>query len=118
MREPHAHTVHRHWLALACLMPAMLLVPPAQAESVSQSRQAELRRLLLQDCGSCHGMRLSGGLGPPLTARSLSGKSRNYLVEAVREGRPGTPMPPWKYVLSEADIGWLVDYLLASRVSR
>ena len=73
--------------------------------------QAELRNLLHQDCGSCHGMRLTGGLGPALTPEALHGKPRELLIATVSEGRPGTPMPPWKPLLSEVEIAWLVDTL-------
>ena len=83
----------------------------ATAERPPPARQDELRNLLLQDCGSCHGMRLTGGLGPALTPQALQGKPRELLITTVSEGRPGTPMPPWKPLLSESDIAWLVDYL-------
>ncbi|MGB7934834.1 MAG: cytochrome c [Gammaproteobacteria bacterium] len=94
-------------LLYACLLPANVVM----AESLSTERQAELRNLLLQDCGSCHGMRLTGGLGPALTPQALQGKPRELLITTVSEGRPGTPMPPWKPLLSESDIAWLVDHM-------
>ena len=98
------------WFAILVL--SLLLVAPAHASSLSPERQGELRGLLYQDCGSCHGMKLTGGLGPPLLASRLSQKPRALLLATVRDGRAGTPMPPWKNLLSEADIDWLVDYLL------
>ena len=82
------------------------------ADLPSPERQQELQYLLLQDCGSCHGMRLTGGLGPALTPEALAGKPRALLVATVREGRAGTPMPPWKNLLPDEDINWLVDYLM------
>jgi cytochrome c55X len=95
------------WLLLC----ACLLASAARAEMPSTERQAELRNLLLQDCGSCHGMRLTGGLGPALTPQALHDKPRETLIATVSEGRPGTPMPPWKPLLSASEIAWLVDYL-------
>jgi cytochrome c55X len=97
------------WYALA--LSAMILGTSALAETPAPQRQAELRNLLLQDCGSCHGMRLTGGLGPALTPQALQGKPRELLIATVSEGRPGTPMPPWKALLSEPEIAWLVDTL-------
>ncbi len=88
------------------------------AAPLSGERQAQLRSLLYQDCGSCHGMRLTGGLGPALTPDALAGKSRELLLATVRDGRAGTPMPPWKKLLSEADIEWLVDYLMQPGATR
>jgi len=98
----------RGWLIGVLLCSAAL----AQAAGPTPERQAELRDLLLQDCGSCHGMTLKGGLGPALTRQALQGKSRERLRLAIRDGRPGTPMPPWKTLLQPAEIDWLVDQLL------
>lgn len=81
------------------------------ADSLTIERGRALRQLLYQDCGSCHGMRLTGGLGPALTRDAIIDKSREYLVSVIRDGRPGTPMPPWKGLLSAADINWLVTIL-------
>ena len=88
-----------------------VLAAPVFGDTPSGERQAELRKLLYQDCGSCHGMRLTGGLGPALTAQALAGKPRGLLLATISEGRAGTPMPPWKALLNQDDIAWLVDYL-------
>ncbi|HED16737.1 MAG TPA: cytochrome c [Gammaproteobacteria bacterium] len=82
-----------------------------QPTSLSEQRRAELKDLLLQDCGSCHGMTLKGGLGPALTPDVLHNKSRQMITVTITEGRPGTPMPPWKTILSEQEIHWLVETL-------
>jgi len=94
------------------LLCTCLLAASATAETPSPARQDELHNLLLQDCGSCHGMRLTGGLGPALTPQALQGKPREQLIATVSDGRPGTPMPPWKPLLSHSDIAWLVDYMI------
>ncbi|MNG96485.1 hypothetical protein D3C79_555540 [compost metagenome] len=90
---------------------SLLLVPPAFAAPDAQ-RQAQLEHLLAQDCGACHGLHLTGGLGPELTPAALAGKPRDGLIATVRLGRPGTAMPAWEALLSADDIGWLVDHLL------
>jgi cytochrome c55X len=102
---------------LCVLLLAVWLMSPLAAEPLSADRQAQLKNLLQQDCGSCHGMRLTGGLGPALTTQALAGKSRELLVATISEGRPGTPMPPWKPLLSEADIQWLAEYLQSPGVA-
>lgn len=81
------------------------------ADALTPQRQDELRNLLEQDCGSCHGMTLKGGLGPALTTEVLKNKPIELITTTIREGRPGTPMPPWKHLLSEADISWLAKTL-------
>lgn len=91
--------------ALACLM-----APPASAEV--QSTPAQLERLVRQDCGSCHGLTLKGGLGPDLRAARLSGRSSEELARIILDGIPGTAMPPWRPLLSEAEAKWIANYLL------
>ncbi len=76
------------------------------------SRQKELVHLVRQDCGSCHGMTLQGGLGPALLPESLKDKPAEGLVATVYYGRPGTPMPPWKQFMSEAEADWIVKKLM------
>ena len=75
-------------------------------------RQTELLHLLKHDCGSCHGMTLQGGLGPALTASALAGKSSNFLQQTILDGRTGTAMPPWRALLSEQEVAWLVEILI------
>lgn len=74
-------------------------------------RQGQLLYLLRQDCGSCHGLTLKGGLGPPLLPQSLSGKDEDGLVDIILNGREGTPMPPWRPFMSESEARWLVGVL-------
>ena len=78
------------------------------------ARQRELVTLLKQDCGSCHGMRLTGGLGPALTADALRAKPEDALVATIVSGRPGTAMPPWQRFVSEAEARWLVARMQAN----
>ncbi|MCW8901155.1 MAG: cytochrome c [Gammaproteobacteria bacterium] len=85
----------------------------AQAESLTQERKVELKNLLVQDCGSCHGMTMKGGLGPALTPDVLASKSRQMIEITITHGRPGTPMPPWNTILTKQDINWIVDTLYA-----
>lgn len=83
------------------------------SESISKLRRTELQNLLLQDCGSCHGMTMKGGLGPALTPDVLKGKSREMLETTILYGRPGTPMPPWDKLLTKAEVNWLLHVLYA-----
>lgn len=96
--------------ALAALV--LLAAGAAAAGEPPPGRQAELVGLLRQDCGSCHGMTLKGGLGPPLLPAALAGKDVDALVAIVLDGVPGKPMPPWRPELSEEEARWLVSKLL------
>lgn len=98
---------------LGALVTALVLaLPTVAADAPSVERQLQLDNLLLQDCGSCHGLRMTGGLGPALTVEALAGKPRDSLIATVAHGRPGTAMPGWNALLDEQDVAWLVDQLL------
>jgi cytochrome c55X len=81
-------------------------------DGVSDARHAELVRLVRNDCGSCHGLKLNGGLGPALLPAALEGKAPEGLREVILQGRPGTAMPPWSSFLTEADANWIVEQLM------
>ncbi|MBX9610169.1 MAG: cytochrome c [Burkholderiales bacterium] len=92
----------------------LLLLGGAQAESPAPpdaARQQALVHMVRQDCGSCHGMRLTGGLGPALTREALTDRPLESLVATIYHGRPGTPMPPWRAMLSEAEARWVAVQL-------
>lgn len=71
----------------------------------------KLTSLVRQDCGSCHGLTLKGGLGKPLTAEQLARWDRDQLAHIILDGVPGTPMPPWRPLLTELDARWIADRL-------
>lgn len=102
---------HARLKQMFAVLALITLAAPLYAGELSQARQHELLYLLKQDCGSCHGLTLKGGLGPALTPQALKGKPRAAMVATIMNGRPGTPMPPWSSELSEADARWLVDAL-------
>lgn len=89
----------------------LLSTAVAWADGPDVDRQQQLLHLLKQDCGSCHGMTLKGGLGPDLRAERLSALPRDFIVTTIAKGRPGTPMPPWENLLSASDIQWLAEQL-------
>lgn len=72
----------------------------------------QLTHLVRQDCGSCHGMSLQGGLGTPLTREALAGVPAENLAATILYGRPGTAMPPWKTLLTDAQAQWIAERLL------
>ena len=76
-------------------------------------RAAQLVRMVRQDCGSCHGIQLTGGLGPALTRDRMADFPYDSLVAVIYNGRPGTPMPGWKTMISEADAHWIARQLQA-----
>jgi cytochrome c55X len=97
-------------LLVAATLQALALPAPAQP-APDAARQRELVRMVRQDCGSCHGMRLSGGLGPALDAQRLGSWPLEALVATIYQGRPGTPMPAWAPLMSLADARWIAQQL-------
>ena len=75
------------------------------------ARQEELLYRLRQDCGSCHGMTLKGGLGPPLLPDALAARSEHDLAAVILNGVPGTPMPPWDFEITADEAHWLARQL-------
>jgi cytochrome c55X len=104
--------VMKYALGLFAALLLSLLATAGMAEP-GPARQQELRHLVRQDCGSCHGMRLTGGLGLPLTAAALRDKPAEGLAATILHGRPGTAMPAWRAILDEADVQWIVAALMA-----
>lgn len=102
----------------ALLLLAFVLTPAqagplfASASAPTPARQAELLHLVRQDCGSCHGLRMEGGLGLPLSPLALRDKPPEALVQTILHGRRGTAMPSWRPFLSEDEAGWIVEILL------
>jgi len=80
-------------------------------EEISQKRKDELTYIVKQDCGSCHGMLLKGGLGPSILPEKLTNYQVEDLSAVILHGRPGTPMPPWKGILSPQDAKWISTQL-------
>jgi mono/diheme cytochrome c family protein len=94
-------------------------VEPPKAEAPRAALDG--RTLYEVRCSPCHGME-GGGDGP--AAAAIQPKPRNFrdpqfwqgrtaqqLRLVVKEGRPGTLMPPFEGVLSETEIDGVVTYL-------
>lgn len=96
-------------LLLALALPA---TATATAGTVTADRAGELQYIVKQDCGSCHGLRLTGGLGRAITPEALAGRDPEGLSEIILDGMPGTAMPGWRPLLTEDEARWIADYLL------
>ncbi len=68
--------------------------------------------LYAENCTDCHGAGGEGVNAPALgNPSALSHNSDEFIRYAIREGRDGTPMEPWKDRLSSADIDNLTAFL-------
>lgn len=130
MSESHIHTVmslktgvleapvfSSSATRMACaiaVVGAFILEPAlanAQSAAPDAARQLQLIRLVRNDCGSCHGLLLNGGLGPALLPQALRDKPDTSLVATILDGRNGTPMPPWRAFMTETEAAWIVENL-------
>ena len=98
--------------ALVALCVSVCGVTPAAADALSPDDQARLDHLLRHDCGSCHGMTMKGGLGPPLLPETLRDRDEETLVQFILAGNPARAMPPWHGLLSAAEARWIVRRLM------
>lgn len=87
----------------------MFLAGPALADPIDP---VALERFVIQDCGSCHGLTLKGGLGPDIRPQTIEHYDLDVLQDVILDGVPGTPMPPWRPLLTEAEAAWIAEYLL------
>jgi len=86
---------------------AALMLLAGGAFAGSPETRIELANMVLQDCGSCHGMTMKGGLGPPLRPDDLRQQSVESIAAIIKEGVDGTAMPPWKPLLTDEQILWI-----------
>lgn len=104
------------WWPEALSVLCVLVSAPALAGETGDADVARLTHLVRQDCGGCHGLTLKGGLGKPLTAEHLAQWDRDQLVYIILDGVPGTPMPGWRPLMTEAEARWIVDTLKQGRL--
>ena len=100
-------------LALALAL-ALVCMGGASA-TAGQSLADYLTNLVKQDCGSCHGIDMGGGLGRPLTAEALAGVDTETLKQIILYGIPETAMPGWHGLISESDAAWIAAGLKEGR---
>jgi cytochrome c55X len=98
-------------LSIALGLALLMLANTSSAAEPSADRQQAIVKLLKNDCGACHGLTLKGGLGPSLLPQAISNKSDDLLLQTIQQGRPGTPMPPWRDFLSKDETLWLIKKL-------
>ncbi len=100
------------WPLLSSLGAAGMVTAPS-ASALEEARARELTHLVRQDCGSCHGLTLKGGLGGPLLPESLADFDEESIAAIILGGVPGKPMPPWQGQLSAQEARWIAQRLKA-----
>ena len=102
----------KFWLTFGALVCVFSEGHATDTGDIGAAHAKKLVRLVRQDCGSCHGLLLKGGLGPSLLPEALAGKPAQSLVATILAGRKGTPMPGWLGLITEQEAQWIVERLL------
>lgn len=98
------------WLLLSSVVAAGIATI-SSAFAVDDTHARKLTHLVRQDCGSCHGMTLKGGLGGPLLPENLADLENESIASIILHGVPGKPMPPWQGQLTQEEALWIAEKL-------
>lgn len=107
----HCFIPNLRWPSMRSLIAFLLLTGGAVAAE-SPLDQDKLERFVLQDCGSCHGLTLKGGLGPDIRPETIEHYDVEGLMSVILDGIPDTAMPPWRPLITEEEASWIAEYLL------
>lgn len=90
--------------------------------AATSAETAEVRQRYIDYCSVCHGdrgqsaMHAQQGMVPPPRDFTdpvfVEGATRERIIIAIRDGRPGTAMIGWKTEMSEEEITELTDYII------
>ena len=98
--------------ALLCAQHDQSFVPKQNAAIKNPGAIAAGAKLYMQSCGGCHGPDGIGGRGPNLVRQLQSHQLKDdELFAAIRNGVPGTDMPPTR--LADAETWNLTAYIRA-----
>jgi mono/diheme cytochrome c family protein len=122
--QSRAISLH-HWILVALLLAVVGLSAAASAAPAAPSGPTAGRGKAIyeQRCAVCHGVdgRADTPVGQLLKPRprnfadpvEMARVSQDRMYHSIKEGRPGTGMAAWKDVLSETEIGDVMDYIHA-----
>lgn len=82
----------------------------AQATLIPQVSGKQVQAYYLDSCSGCHSPDRRGATGPALLPARLS-ESDDYYFGVIKNGKPGTIMPPWAAQLSDEEINTLVQFI-------
>jgi cytochrome c55X len=100
------------------LVVQLALATAAHADDLTATDTARLANLVRQDCGSCHGLTLKGGLGRPLLPKDLEHYEVAGLAEVILHGIPKTAMPGWDRIINQREAEWIAGALKAGKIAQ
>lgn len=121
MRNHKVSTSAQFWLASLLLALSFFMATSLAAQPTPLSAHDRGKALFERNCAVCHG---NDGRADTPVGRLLRPRPRNFadpievarltvdrIYRAIKEGRPGTAMASWKEVLTETEIGDVIDYI-------
>lgn len=100
---------------------SLIWATPLAAQPSPLSAHERGKALFERNCAVCHG---NDGQADTPVGRLLTPRPRNFadpiemarltvdrIYRAIKDGRPGTAMAAWKEVLSESEVGDVIDYV-------
>lgn len=111
--KPQPVQRRRYWSKLHYLVLAIGLFNLSIVSAENPGNPEKGQAIYSRICAACHGPQGKGDgpagkvLTPPpanFTAKSFKNKEDKGLIETIRNGKPGTGMPPWKNSLSPEQI--------------
>ena len=118
---PQVKTRREHQLIALLFTAGILWATPIAAQPSGPSIQGRGRVIYEQNCAVCHGRdgRADTPVSQLLTPRprdftdriDMGRLSVDRIYRAIKEGRPGTAMAAWSQVLTELEIGDVIDYV-------
>ena len=110
---------------MACVLGVSLgVLNGVYAAPAIQTKEKSVPKLYLKYCSICHGdqgdaqTRARSGMSPKprdfTTAQAAMELTRERMIKAVTDGRPGTAMVAHKRVLTDEQIAGIVDYIRAN----
>ncbi len=82
----------------------------AQAQNLPMVQSKQVQAYYLDSCSGCHSPDRRGATGPALLPGRLS-ETDEYYFTVIKNGKPGTIMPPWGGQLSDAEVTTLVQFI-------
>jgi nitrite reductase (NO-forming) / hydroxylamine reductase len=83
---------------------------PDPHAGVGSVRDKSVSAYYADSCSGCHGPDRRGATGPALLPQRLTQEDA-YYFDVIKDGKPGTAMPPWSSLLSDEEIFSLVSYI-------
>ena len=92
-------------------MQGVIIVQPGGAVAAPLFAGKKVELAYGDSCGGCHGPHREGATGPALIPERLTNSDQFYF-DAIKNGRPGTVMPPWgKTGMTDDEIWTLVGFI-------